>query len=108
MAINKKNTSARHADKLVWADQFLISQHCNTLLLLFVATTEYLFLCFLARYSGLYCPSKFLPCHLLMLWNWLHQIVLSRVPVMLPIQLIIVHAFSNSRGNNLRRNILSV
>ncbi|KAL7215164.1 hypothetical protein ACSBR1_027346 [Camellia fascicularis] len=56
----------------------------------------------------LFLAGKFLPCQLLMLWNWLYQIVLGRVPVMLLSRLIIVHAFSHSRGNNLRRNILSV
>ncbi|KAL7215167.1 hypothetical protein ACSBR1_027349 [Camellia fascicularis] len=57
---------------------------------------------------GIVVFGKFMPLPLLMLWNWLYQIVLGRVPVMLLSRLIIVHAFSNSRGNNLRRNILSV
>ncbi|KAL7215165.1 hypothetical protein ACSBR1_027347 [Camellia fascicularis] len=134
--------------------------------------TEHLLLCFLARCSGLYCPSvphifpnpisrkehipirqipqifwcfhcKFaslLPAssaelkssscedhrrcqtyarHGTMVFGSLglvslaptllpDSIVLGRVPVMLLSRLIIVHAFSNSRGNNLRRNILSV
>ncbi|KAL7199441.1 hypothetical protein ACSBR2_021667 [Camellia fascicularis] len=58
----------------------------------------------------LFLAGKFLPRQLLMLWNWLHQIV----PVMLPSwlttlsRLATAHAFSNSRGNNLQRNILPV
>ncbi|KAL7182719.1 hypothetical protein ACSBR1_041411 [Camellia fascicularis] len=76
--------------------------------------------------------GKFLPRQLLMLWNWLHQIVLGRVQAIPPSRLTTpswlatpswlttlsrlaspsrlstAHAFSNSRGNNLRRNILSV
>ncbi|KAL7199431.1 hypothetical protein ACSBR2_021657 [Camellia fascicularis] len=58
----------------------------------------------------LFFAGKFLPRQLLMLWNWLHQIV----PIMLPSwlatlsRLATAHAFSNSRGNNLQRNILPV
>ncbi|KAL7256301.1 hypothetical protein ACSBR1_010262 [Camellia fascicularis] len=55
----------------------------------------------------LFFAGKFLPRQFLMLWSWLHQIVLGRVPVMLPSwlttlsRLATAYAFSNSRRNNL-------
>ncbi|GMP95752.1 hypothetical protein CsSME_00044675 [Camellia sinensis var. sinensis] len=56
----------------------------------------------------LFLAGEFLCRPLQMLWNWLHHIVMGKVPVMPPSWLTTAHAFSNSRGNNLRRNTLSV
>ncbi|KAL7171061.1 hypothetical protein ACSBR2_035844 [Camellia fascicularis] len=56
----------------------------------------------------LFLAGEFLRRQLQMLWNWLHVIVRSKVPVMPPSRLTMSRAFSNSRGNNLLRNILSI
>ncbi|GMP83581.1 hypothetical protein CsSME_00037440 [Camellia sinensis var. sinensis] len=56
----------------------------------------------------LFLAGEFLRCQLQMLWNWLYQIVMGKVPVMPSSWLTTSRAFSNSRGNNLQRNILSI
>ncbi|KAL7182717.1 hypothetical protein ACSBR1_041409 [Camellia fascicularis] len=45
----------------------------------------------------LFLAGELLRRHLQMLWNWVHQIIVSRVPLMLPSRLT-AHSFSNTGG----------